>query len=80
MIPPEQERDSIKPYAVSVAKAAHILDAGESTIWEKLAKGELTALKDGVRTKVLMESIERHVASWPKAQFKPPPNRPRRTR
>jgi hypothetical protein len=61
----------LKPFAVSVAEAARITDSGASTIWEKLAKGELDAVKDGVRTKVTMVSIERHVASWPKAKFQP---------
>ena len=80
-LPEEETKASIKPYAVSVAKAAQILDSGESTIWEKLAKGQLTACKDGVRTKILMASIERHIATWPKAEFKPlKPRRPRRQR
>jgi excisionase family DNA binding protein len=64
---------------VSVSEAARLTDSGESTIWEKLAKGELDAIKDGVRTKITMASIERHVASWPKAKFAPPKPRRRAT-
>jgi hypothetical protein len=67
----EREAVTLRPLAVSVAKAALILNSGESTIWEKLARGELDAIKDGTRTKITMASIERHAASWPKAQFKP---------
>jgi hypothetical protein len=67
----DNKQPQLKPFAVSVAEAARITDSGESTIWEKLAKGELDAVKDGVRTKVTMASLERHVASWPKAEFQP---------
>jgi hypothetical protein len=67
----DNKQPQLKPFAVSVAEAARITDSGESTIWEKLAKGELDAVKDGVRTKVTLASIERHVASWPKAEFQP---------
>ena len=65
-----------KPFAVSVSAAARIIGSGKSTIWEKLAKGELDAVKDGRRTKVILASIERHVASWPRAKFQP--HKPRR--
>ena len=74
MISPEQERDakaSLKPFVLSVAETARLLGCGESTVWEKLARGQLIAVKDGCRTKILMSSIERHAASWPRAQFQP---------
>jgi excisionase family DNA binding protein len=67
----DNKQPQLKPFAVSVTEAARITASGESTIWEKLAKGELDAVKDGGRTKVTMASIERHVASWPKAKFQP---------
>jgi hypothetical protein len=67
----KKSQASLKPFAVSVADTARILDCGESTVWEKLAKGELHARKDGVRTKILMASIERHVETWPRAKFEP---------
>jgi hypothetical protein len=73
----DSKQPQLKPFAVSVTEAARITASGESTIWEKLAKGELDAVKDGGRTKVTMASIERHVASWPKAKFQPlKPRRP----
>ena len=67
----DNNQPQLKPFFVSVAEAARLTDAGESTIWDLLAKGELTAVKDGARTKILMASIERHVATRPKAKFQP---------
>jgi excisionase family DNA binding protein len=60
----------IEPLVVSVKNAAVILDAGVSTIWELLARGELDAVKDGGRTKITMESIKRRLANLPRATFK----------
>ena len=65
------DNKQLKPLLASVSEAARLIDAGESTIWDLLAKGELDAVKDGARTKILMASIERHVASRPKARFQP---------
>jgi hypothetical protein len=70
----------IQPLVVSVKKAAVILDAGVSKIWEMLASGELDAVKDGWRTKITMTSIERRVANLPRATFKPLAPRKRRHR
>jgi excisionase family DNA binding protein len=71
----DNNQPQLKPFFVSVAEAARLTDAGESTIWDLLAKGELTAVKDGARTKILMASIERHVATRPKAKFLKPRRR-----
>jgi hypothetical protein len=58
-----------EPLVVSVKNAAVICDAGVSTIWEMLARGELDAVKDGGRTKITMESIKRRQANLPRATF-----------
>jgi hypothetical protein len=71
MIDDEKPQATIKPFALSVPATAAFTDSGESTIWEKLARGALEAVKDGTRTKVTMASIERHVASLPPAKFHP---------
>jgi hypothetical protein len=60
----------IEPLVVSVKNAAVICDAGVSTVWEMLARGELDAVKDGARTKVTMASIKRRQANLPRATFK----------
>jgi hypothetical protein len=60
----------IEPLLVSVKNAAAILDAGVSSVWEMLARGELDAVKDGARTKVTMASIKRRQANLPRAIFK----------
>jgi hypothetical protein len=60
----------IKPIHVSVKKAAEIQDTCPSEIYQQLARGELEAVKDGARTKITLESIERRAASLPKANIK----------
>ena len=71
----------IKPFAVPIPEAARILGwgrkpgGGRSSVNEALARGELDAVKDGRRTLVTMESIERRAASRPRAVFKPLPPR-----
>jgi hypothetical protein len=75
----ENSPAGLRPFAVSVSKAAKLLDSGESTVWAKLARGDLEAIKDGARTKVTLASIERHVSTWPRAKFlKPRPRVARR--
>lgn len=75
---------SIKPFAVPIPEAARLLGfgrkpgGGRSSINEALARGELEAVKDGSRTLVTMESIERRAASRPRAVFKPLRPRPAR--
>jgi hypothetical protein len=71
MIDDEKQPATIKPFALSVPATAVFINSGKSTVWEKLARGELEAVKDGARTKVTMASIERHVTSWPPAKFHP---------
>jgi excisionase family DNA binding protein len=61
---------SVEPIFVSVAAAAEILATSRSEIYQKLARGELDAVKDGVRTKISYESIKRAAAALPKANIK----------
>jgi hypothetical protein len=65
---------------LSVRDTALVEDCGESVVWERLARGEYEAIKDGTRTKILPESIRRRRASLPRAEFKPPKPRTRARR
>jgi excisionase family DNA binding protein len=56
----------IEPIVVSPKEAMRILDCGHSWLYECIARGELEAVKDGRRTKILMESIKRRAASLPR--------------
>jgi excisionase family DNA binding protein len=67
----------VDPIFVSVAAAAEILATSRSEIYQKLARGELDAVKDGVRTKITFESVKRVAAALPKAQIKLYVPRPR---
>jgi hypothetical protein len=68
----------IEPYAISVRECAIVENCGRSVVYERLARGEYEAIKDGSRTKIIVESIKRRRDSLPRAVFKP--LRPRRKR
>jgi excisionase family DNA binding protein len=61
---------NVEPIFVSVAAAAGILATSRSEIYQKIARGELDAVKDGMRTKITFESVKRVAAALPKAQIK----------
>jgi hypothetical protein len=68
----------LEPFALSPKETATIENCGVSVVYERLARGEYEAVKDGTRTKILVESIKRRRASLPKAMFQPlKPRRPR---
>jgi hypothetical protein len=63
---------ALKPFAVTIADAKPLLaNKCRSEIYECIARGELDAVKDGRRTLLTMESIERYMAALPRAAFKP---------
>jgi N-methylhydantoinase B/oxoprolinase/acetone carboxylase alpha subunit len=65
--------------AASVRECAIIENCGRSVVYERLARGEYEAIKDGSRTKMIVESIKRRRDSLPRAVFKPLPPRRKRT-
>jgi hypothetical protein len=59
------------PRVVSIKKARELLaDKSRSEIYQAVADGRLEALKDGRRTLITMESIERYNKSLPRATIK----------
>jgi excisionase family DNA binding protein len=60
----------IEPIFVSVLDAAEILATSRAEIYQRIARGELDAVKDRSRTKITIESIKRYAASRPKATIK----------
>jgi len=61
---------SPKPYAVSVREAGRLQGLGRSSVYEQIERGELEAFKDGTRTLVTVESIERRQANLPRVKPK----------
>jgi Helix-turn-helix domain len=55
--------------------AQAILGMGRSKMYEALGRGELTAVKDGAKTLITVESIREYQARRPVAKFTPPPAR-----
>jgi hypothetical protein len=55
--------------------ACAILGFGRSKLYEALGRGELTAVKDGPRTLITVESIRAYQARRSVAKFTPPPTR-----
>jgi excisionase family DNA binding protein len=64
------EKVSIEPIFLSISATAETLATSPSEIYQRLARGELTAVKDGSRTKVNYDSVKRLAESLPKASVK----------
>jgi hypothetical protein len=68
--------DSIKPLAVSVAEAARLQGfgrkpgGGRNSVYSQIARGEVDAFKDGAKTLITVESIERRQAALPRIKPK----------
>lgn len=63
---------TIEPLTVSIQETCRLLGSSRSEVYRLLARGNLRAVKAGVRTQVLMASIKAHVASLPPATFRAP--------
>jgi hypothetical protein len=61
---------NIEPIFVSIAVASEILATSRSEVYQRIARGELDAVKDGARTKVTYASVKRVAAALPKADVK----------
>jgi hypothetical protein len=72
----------LQPFAVPLRVARQLLgDKAHSSVYEAIGRGELDAVKDGVKTLITLESIRRYMTSLPAAKIKPPrPRRPRQPR
>jgi hypothetical protein len=75
-----QERPPLKPWALSPKETALVENCSVAQVYVLLANGELEAYRDGTRTKITMESIERRRANLPRATYKLPPSKSRSRR
>jgi hypothetical protein len=75
---PELTSPQIEPIAVPIRVAQELLGGkSHSGVYVALGRGELVAVKDGVKTLVTLESIRRYMSKLPRAVIKPPaPRRP----
>jgi len=65
----------IKPFAVSIRVAQKLLgDKARSVVYDEIGRGRLEAIKDGGKTLIVLESIERYMASLPEAKIKRSPS------
>ncbi len=55
------------PLAVSVTDAMHMLNISRTEFYRLLAADRVCAVKQGVRTLVLVDSIRAHLAALPRA-------------
>ena len=53
----------VAPLRYSIAQAAHLLGLSRSTLYARIAQGQLTIHKDGRRTFVLRSELERYLKS-----------------
>jgi hypothetical protein len=72
--PADHPPHTFHPLRASVPKleAQHVLNIGKTKLHDLLGRGELTAVKNGVRTEVTIASIKDYQASLPPATFKAP--------
>jgi hypothetical protein len=61
----------LEPFALSPRETAIYENCGVSVVYERLARGEYEAVKDGTRTKIVVASIKRRRAGLPRAKFQP---------
>ena len=71
---PQTDSDAgLKPSAVIIPKAQVLLgDKSRSELYEEIGLGNLEAVKDGKKTLITVESIERYMRNLPPAVIKPP--------
>jgi hypothetical protein len=62
----------LEPYAVRVKDIARSEGCCVAEVYNRLARGEYVALKDGARTLVLWESVKARRAKLRPAKFKAP--------
>jgi excisionase family DNA binding protein len=65
------EPASLQPLLCRIPLAAATLGHGERFIYEKIATGEIEAVKSGRRTLVVVASLQRYAAALPPAKIKP---------
>jgi hypothetical protein len=68
----------IAPLAVTIENAAKLTGESRSQVYNRMGRGEYTAIKAGRRTLILYESIKAHIAGLPRATIKAPKPRPKR--
>ena len=58
------EHGALKPLVVSVTKACELLgDKNRSCLYAEIKRGRLVAIKDGTKTLITFDSIERYIAN-----------------
>jgi hypothetical protein len=69
--------NTLEPYAVPIPEARRLRgNESRSALYDAIGRGELTAIKRGTRTLIVVESIRRSMAALPPAQIAAP--KPRR--
>jgi len=58
-----------EPLAVPLSEAVRLTGLSRSELYRRLANGQIQAVKAGVRTLVVMQSLKAHMASLPPATF-----------
>lgn len=64
-----------EPLVVSVADAMHMLNISRTELYRLLSAGRINAVKQGVRTLMLVDSIRAHLAALPPAIIRVAPHR-----
>jgi hypothetical protein len=69
---------ALEPYAITIKETARSESCCVAAVYNRLARGEYAAVKDGRRTLVLWESVKARRAKLTPATFKRPTSQPSR--
>jgi len=62
----------IEPFASTISEACRISGLSRSELYRRLATGDITAVKNGNRTLILIESLRAFIDRLPRASFRTP--------
>ena len=62
----------MKPIAITIPEACHMSGYSRSELYRRMTIGEIEAVKIGRSVRVLVDSLERSIASLPRAKFTAP--------
>jgi hypothetical protein len=69
---PRRTDSGMRPFAVPLPEASRLLgNKSHSEIYNEVGLGNLDAVKDGYKTLITIESIDRYTAAWPPAKIRP---------
>jgi hypothetical protein len=74
------EISGLEPLTLTILETQHVTGESRSQIYARLGNGEYQAVKSGLRTLILYESVKRRIAALPPATLPPAKIKPPKPR